>query len=106
MEWTLAEDRVLVRLQGQLGNQWSQISQQIPGRSEAAVKSHWNGVLKKRLANPAPAASKDQPSGHTPSFACLPKRQSIYEWITRNQRRPTVALSTCKAAAAVLKVCD
>lgn len=106
VEWTLAEDRVLARLQEQLGNQWSQISQQMPGRSEAAVKSHWNAVLKKRLANPAPAACHDQPSGHTPNYACLSKRHSISEWTTRNQRRGSARVECIQRSRSSAESCD
>lgn len=57
-EWTEEEDRILEELQQrpEMQNHWTAISRMIPARSEAAVKSHWNGVLKHRIARP-PAKS-------------------------------------------------
>lgn len=57
-EWTEEEDRVLTQfqLQPDMRNQWTAISRLIPGRSEAAVKSHWNGVLRRRVDSDAAAA--------------------------------------------------
>jgi hypothetical protein len=40
-DWTPDEDMTLVTKQSQIGNQWAQIKQFLPGRSLLAVKNRW-----------------------------------------------------------------
>ena len=46
--WTLEEEGLLVDAHAKLGNRWSDIAKLIPGRSENAVKNHWNATLRRR----------------------------------------------------------
>ena len=43
--WTLDEDLELCRLQSQLGNKWSMISQMMPGRTQNDVKNRFNSKM-------------------------------------------------------------
>lgn len=45
--WTAKEDLDLLRLQQNLGKAWSQIAQQLPGRTENSVKNRWNSLVKR-----------------------------------------------------------
>lgn len=45
--WLPHEDDKLRELQKSLGNRWSEIAKQIPGRSENSVKNRWNSHLRK-----------------------------------------------------------
>lgn len=47
--WTTEEDRLLLQLHQQYGNQWVKISALIPGRSDNSIKNRWNSSLKKNL---------------------------------------------------------
>jgi len=46
--WTPEEDKMLVDLQQQLGNKWSKIASQLPGRTEAQVKNRFYSCIRKK----------------------------------------------------------
>ncbi|KAJ9568148.1 hypothetical protein OSB04_004114 [Centaurea solstitialis] len=45
-----AEEQIIVRLHSVLGNRWSVIAAQLPGRTDNDVKNHWNTKLRKKLS--------------------------------------------------------
>lgn len=47
-DWTAEEDVRLMGLHTTLGNKWSLIAKQIPGRSSIQVKNRYNNVLSKQ----------------------------------------------------------
>ncbi|CAJ1949558.1 unnamed protein product [Cylindrotheca closterium] len=46
--WTNEEDRILFQEQRRIGNKWTQISHNIPGRSEKSVKNRWHNLKNTR----------------------------------------------------------
>ncbi|GJM92517.1 hypothetical protein PR202_ga08994 [Eleusine coracana subsp. coracana] len=44
--WTEEEDNKLISAHKRMGNRWSSIAEYLPGRSENAVKNHWNATLR------------------------------------------------------------
>ncbi|KAF5730432.1 transcription repressor MYB4 [Tripterygium wilfordii] len=45
-----AEEQAIVKLHSVVGNRWSLIAAQLPGRTDNDVKNHWNTKLKKKLS--------------------------------------------------------
>lgn len=47
--WTETEDKLLIELHEQFGNQWTKIATFFEGRSDNCVKNRWNSSLKRRI---------------------------------------------------------
>ncbi|CAL4900911.1 unnamed protein product [Urochloa decumbens] len=47
--FTDEEDELIIRLHGILGNKWSLIAGQLPGRTDNEIKNYWNTHIKRKL---------------------------------------------------------
>lgn len=43
------EEKLIIDLHADLGNRWSQIATQLPGRTDNEIKNYWNSCIKKKL---------------------------------------------------------
>ncbi|KAM7515860.1 hypothetical protein LguiA_005443 [Lonicera macranthoides] len=44
-----SEENLVIQLHSQLGNRWSKIASNLPGRTDNEIKNHWNTHIKKKL---------------------------------------------------------
>lgn len=47
--WTQDEELTLIRAHQIIGNKWAELTKFLPGRTDNAIKNHWNSSVKKKL---------------------------------------------------------
>ncbi|KAJ7223838.1 hypothetical protein O6H91_02G043500 [Diphasiastrum complanatum] len=61
--FTPEEEKLIIELHAVLGNRWSQIASQLPGRTDNEIKNFWNTSIKKKLKHIGIDPSTHRPVG-------------------------------------------
>ncbi|PHU28255.1 Transcriptional activator Myb [Capsicum chinense] len=92
--WTELEDLVLCRYHQIYGNKWAEIARFLPGRTDNAVKNHWNSTVKKRLdLNLLSRLGPDIQSEGSPDFSSHKKKLEIKKHLAQAHNAETLSLS-------------
>ncbi|KAK1420846.1 hypothetical protein QVD17_22745 [Tagetes erecta] len=89
--WSEDEERILIEAHEKMGNKWSQISKLLPGRTENAIKNHWNAATRKKTTR------LNRNKKHEPDNNAMPKSTLLRDYMIKSM--PTKKCTTSSNAS-------
>ncbi|XP_058082189.1 transcription factor MYB17 isoform X2 [Magnolia sinica] len=78
--FTPDEEKTIIQLHAIVGNRWSTIASQLPGRTDNEIKNFWNTHLKKRLERMGLDPTSHASGSTATSSAATPATRHMAQW--------------------------
>ncbi|CAH1453214.1 unnamed protein product [Lactuca virosa] len=109
--WSQEEEIALIHAHQVYGNKWAELTKYLPGRSDNAIKNHWNSSVKKKLDSYLASGLLPQSSQGLPPVTRTNQSSASTSWPQQQQqqhsgdesiRKETEDISECSQMSIVM----